>query len=250
MNSFELFCEVLFELLLRSLLFSRTFYLRFASLFIALSRGDLFILSLLCLFVNPFFRFLLFLHFISLFLSLFVHFALLLCSFDTKSDNWASLSCHFGLFIIFRQKNKLTEQKLCESLEAPPRFELGNEGFADPCLTTWPRHHNKQKAGVNRFLAVCLERPTRLELATSTLARWRSTRWATSAYGASDRNRTNDTGIFSPLLYRLSYRGKNWRPGTGSNRRPLAWQASVLTNWTTGPNVVGTTGLEPVTLCL
>ena len=26
-------------------------------------------------------------------------------------------------------------------------------------------------------------------------------------YGASDRNRTNDTGIFSPLLYRLSYRG-------------------------------------------
>ena len=25
--------------------------------------------------------------------------------------------------------------------------------------------------------------------------------------GASDRNRTNDTGIFSPLLYRLRYRG-------------------------------------------
>ena len=40
--------------------------------------------------------------------------------------------------------------------------------------------------------------------------------------GASGRNRTIDTGIFSPLLYRLSYRGKNWRPGTGSNRRPLA----------------------------
>lgn len=136
MNSFELFFEVLFVLLLRSLLFSRTFYLRFASSFIALSRGDLFILSLLCPFVNPFFRFLLFLHFISLFLSLFVHFALLLCSFDIKSDNCASLSCHFGLFIIFRRK-KLTEQKLCESLEAPPRFELGNKGFADLCLTTW-----------------------------------------------------------------------------------------------------------------
>ena len=25
--------------------------------------------------------------------------------------------------------------------------------------------------------------------------------------GASGRNRTNDTGIFSPLLYQLSYRG-------------------------------------------
>ena len=101
MNSFELFCEVLFDLLLRSLLFSRTFYLRFASFFIALSRGDLFILSLLCLFVNPFFCFLLFLHFISLFLSLFVHFALLLCSFDTKSDNCASLSCHFARSFLY-----------------------------------------------------------------------------------------------------------------------------------------------------
>ncbi len=26
-------------------------------------------------------------------------------------------------------------------------------------------------------------------------------------FGASGRNRTTDTGIFSPLLYRLSYRG-------------------------------------------
>ena len=26
--------------------------------------------------------------------------------------------------------------------------------------------------------------------------------------GASERNRTTDTGIFSPLLYQLSYRGK------------------------------------------
>ena len=42
-----------------------------------------------------------------------------------------------------------------------------------------------------------------------------STNWATEAYED-----------FHPLT---------WRPGTGSNRRPLAWQASVLTNWTTGP---------------
>ena len=41
-----------------------------------------------------------------------------------------------------------------------------------------------------------------------------------------------------------------WRRGRGSNPRPPAWQAGVLTNWTTGPYVVGVTGLEPVTLCL
>ena len=27
-------------------------------------------------------------------------------------------------------------------LEVPPGFEPGNEGFADPCLTTWPRHRS------------------------------------------------------------------------------------------------------------
>ena len=40
--------------------------------------------------------------------------------------------------------------------------------------------------------------------------------------GASGRNRTTDTGIFSPLLYLLSYRGIFWRPGRDSNPRPLA----------------------------
>ena len=83
--------------------------------------------------------------------------------------------------------------------------------------------------------------------------------WATPAYkilsiklkiGAAGRNRTTDTGIFSPLLYHLSYRGKcsyflrkisknYWRPETGSNRRPPAWQAGALTNWATGPNKFG-----------
>ena len=39
--------------------------------------------------------------------------------------------------------------------------------------------------------------------------------------GAQRRNRTTDTGIFSPLLYRLSYLGI-WRPGRDSNSRPPA----------------------------
>ena len=39
------------------------------------------------------------------------------------------------------------------------------------------------------------------------------------------------------------------RPGWDSNSRPPPWQGGVLTNWTTGP-LVGTIGLEPMTLCL
>ena len=31
-------------------------------------------------------------------------------------------------------------------MEVPPRFELGNKGFADLCLTTWPWHHMTEKA--------------------------------------------------------------------------------------------------------
>ena|GEM_PF-6562525 len=88
---------------------------------------------------------------------------------------WRNIGWRNRQFSAIQQKKTVTffHHSL---MEVTGRFELPNEGFADPCLTTWPRHHNKQKAGVNRFLAVCLERPTRLELATSTLARWRSTR--------------------------------------------------------------------------
>ena len=54
-----------------------------------------------------------------------------------------------------------------------------------------------------------MELLTRFERVTSSLPRTCSANWAIAA---------------------------NWRLGTGSNRRPLAWQASVLTNWTTGPH--------------
>ena len=78
-------------------------------------------------------------------------------------------------------------------LEVTPGFEPGNQGFADPCLTTWLCHHRYiyiicellkkvhsffKRNTHTRLKCGCffLERATRLELATSTLARWRSTR--------------------------------------------------------------------------
>ena len=36
-----------------------------------------------------------------------------------------------------KQKPLPWQRLLLYRLEAPPRFELGNQGFADPCLTTW-----------------------------------------------------------------------------------------------------------------
>ena len=86
-------------------------------------------------------------------------------------------------------------------VEAAPRIELGNKGFADLCLTAWLCRHIK------------LERETRFELATPALARRCSTaELFPHVHGASGQNRTVDTRIFSPLLYRLSYRGMNGDP--------------------------------------
>ena len=55
-------------------------------------------------------------------------------------------------------------------LEAPPRFELGRKGVADLCLTTWLWCRKTKDA---HYLSVFLkmERKTRFELATFTLAR-------------------------------------------------------------------------------
>ena len=109
-------------------------------------------------------------------------------------------------------------------MEVPPRFELGNESFADSCLTTWPRYH--MKLGTlrvpNLFGAGDEARTRYLHLGKVALYRMSYTRiwvpnWKPHAHesklswysknGASGRNRTNDTWIFSPLLYLLSYRG-------------------------------------------
>ena len=80
---------------------------------------------------------------------------------------------------LFRWKKH--RQSRCFFLEAPPRFELGNKAFAELCLTTWLWRHtilyvnfeNLWQKTPERLLS--LERKTRFELATFTLARWRST---------------------------------------------------------------------------
>ena len=54
------------------------------------------------------------------------------------------------------------------------RIRTGGEGFAGPCLTTWPSRHYQKKPARKRASNE-LERTTGLEPATPTLARWCST---------------------------------------------------------------------------
>ena len=96
-------------------------------------------------------------------------------------------------------------------MEVPPRFELGSGALQSSALplgygTIWS-NTVLQKNGASdeartRYLhlgkvALYQMSYTRISFPTGNL--WGS--------GASGRNRTNDTGIFSPLLYQLSYRG-------------------------------------------
>ena len=105
------------------------------------------------------------------------------------------------------------------NMEVTPRFELGNEGFADPCLTTWLCHHIRETAFSGRFSVWSGRR------GSNSLPRpWQGRALPDELRpqnGASGRGRTGDTRIFSPLLYQLSYRGI-WRPRRGSNPRPPA----------------------------
>ena len=78
-------------------------------------------------------------------------------------------------------------------LEAPPRFELGIKVLQTFAL---PLGYSADWSGLRGSNS--LPPPWQGGALPDEL----------KPHGASDRNRTNDTGIFSPLLYQLSYRGK------------------------------------------
>gem|GEM_PF-3069767 len=114
-------------------------------------------------------------------------------------------------------------------MEAPPRFELGHRGFADLCLTTWLWRRIELYARSVKKMPIKFnwhkkngaddEARTRyLHLGKVALYRMSYIR----TVGASGRNRTSDTRIFSPLLYQLSYRGKYMKTDRAGFRRKMA----------------------------
>ena len=46
-----------------------------------------------------------------------------------------------AFFIYHRKIKNVGAKRVCSDVEAPPRFELGNRGFAVRCLTTWLWRH-------------------------------------------------------------------------------------------------------------
>ena len=67
------------------------------------------------------------------------------CAPSSKS-NTAKRRMHFHFSArpcsrILSSKVKKRQAQTCLFLEVTPGFEPGNQGFADPCLTTWLCHH-------------------------------------------------------------------------------------------------------------
>ena len=140
----------------------------------------------------------------------------------------------------------LLTDPLAPHLEVTPGFEPGNEGFADPCLTTWLCHRMTERTEV------------------------------LSVFGAGDEARTRYLDLGKVALYQMSY-ARKWCLRSELNQRHADFQSAALptelqrhmatkmglepttssvTGWRSNQLnylalfLVGTTGLEPVTPCL
>ena len=102
-------------------------------------------------------------------------------------------------------------------LEVTPGFEPGNQGFADPCLTTWLCHHLGHLYYMQTFrksphLFFELRCPhSRVGIAS----------------GAGNEARTRYLHLGKVALYQMSY-ARKWCPEPESNQRHEDFQSSAL----------------------
>ena len=103
----------------------------------------------------------------------------------------------------------------CFFLEVTPGFEPGNQGFADPCLTTWLCHrlyfyYMHIWENVHTFF----ENP----MPTRTCGHWS---------GAGNEARTRYLHLGKVALYQMSY-ARRWCPEPESNQRHGDFQSPAL----------------------
>ena len=99
-----------------------------------------------------------------------------------------------------KHKKQQAQNVLAVFLEVTPGFEPGSEGFADLCLTTWPRHQLYKIIGA--------EAPK-------------------CHFGAGDEARTRYLHLGKVALYRMSYT-RIWCLRSESNQRHADFQSAAL----------------------
>ena len=118
-------------------------------------------------------------------------------------------------------------------LEVPPRFELGNKGFADLCLTTWPWHHT----------LILWKRRSKYYILS-----------VLSINGADDEARTRYLHLGKVALYQMSYIRVSRPlsadvvvPPIGIEPMTRGFSVPCSTDWATEANMATRNGLEPST---
>ena len=101
------------------------------------------------------------------------------------------------------------------NMEVTPGFEPGNEGFADPCLTTWLCHRMTERAEV------------------------------LSVFGAGDEARTRYLDLGKVALYQMSY-ARKWCLRSELNQRHADFQSAALPT-ELQRHMATKMGLEPTT---
>ena len=102
-------------------------------------------------------------------------------------------------------------------MEVTPGFEPGNQGFADPCLTTWLCHHLGHLYYMQTF---------RKSLHLFFELRCPHSRVGIAS-GAGNEARTRYLHLGKVALYQMSY-ARKWCPEPESNQRHEDFQSSAL----------------------
>ncbi len=121
------------------------------------------------------------------------------------------------------------------SLEVTPGFEPGNQGFADPCLTTWLCHQQ-----VHLYYMRTFQKSPHLFLNFNT----HTFVWVLK-FGAGNEARTRYLHLGKVALYQMSY-ARRWCPEPESNQRHVDFQSTALPTELSGqifrPAVCGAAG--------
>ena len=120
-----------------------------------------------------------------------------------------------------REKIPRTAAALGIPLEVTPGFEPGNQGFADPCLTTWLCHR------CFYFIICSLNRNVHCFFKFSFPLRMPTRSCVGILSGAGNEARTRYLHLGKVALYQMSY-ARKWCPEPESNQRHGDFQSPAL----------------------
>ena len=109
----------------------------------------------------------------------------------------------------------------CDLMEVTPGFEPGNQGFADPCLTTWLCHR------CFYFIICSLNRNVHCFFKFSFPLRMPTRSCVGILSGAGNEARTRYLHLGKVALYQMSY-ARKWCPEPESNQRHGDFQSPAL----------------------